>query len=113
MERSWNAVVMNNDQMIKQYTSKCILFCVLSRLPPRLFQLGGGASAAHRFVYGEQMDSNEVDIVENGAIVKVFLLEGALPDNAPADVREAAGPFWDDFGMYRLQVARLQFFAHV
>lgn len=51
------------------------------------------------------MESNEVDIVENGAVVKVFLLEGALPWNAPADVREAAGPFWDDFGMYRLQLA--------
>lgn len=44
------------------------------------------------------MDSNEVDVVENGAIVKVFLLEASLPWNAPQNVREAAGGFWEAFG---------------
>lgn len=46
------------------------------------------------------MDANKVDVVENGAIVKVFLLEAALPWNAPPDFKEAAGPFWDSYGAH-------------
>lgn len=44
------------------------------------------------------MDSNSVDVVENGAIVKVFLLEAALPSNAGDDILNAAGGFWGSYG---------------
>lgn len=44
------------------------------------------------------MDSNEIDVVENGAIVKVFLLEGAFPWNAPAPILDNAGGFFSNFG---------------
>ena len=45
--------------------------------------------------------SNEVDIVENGAIVKVFLLEAPLPSNAGDDIMSGAGPFWEGYGKRR------------
>lgn len=45
----------------------------------------------------EKMD-NEVDIVENGAVVKVFLLEAPLPWNAGDEILSAAGPFWEGYG---------------
>lgn len=45
------------------------------------------------------MDSNEIDVVDNGAIVKVFLLEGAFPWNAPAAILDNAGSFFSNYGM--------------
>lgn len=47
---------------------------------------------------GKDMDSNQVDVVENGAIVKVFLLEGPLPWNAGSAISDSAGPFWESYG---------------
>lgn len=44
------------------------------------------------------MDSNSIDVVDNGAIVKVFLLEAALPSNAGDDILNAAGGFWGSYG---------------
>ena len=44
------------------------------------------------------MDSNEIDVVDNGAIVKVFLLEGAFPWNAPAAILDNAGSFFSNYG---------------
>lgn len=44
------------------------------------------------------MTSNSIDVVENGAIVKVFLLEAALPSNAGDDILNAAGGFWGSYG---------------
>lgn len=47
---------------------------------------------------GRDMDPNKIDVVENGAIVKVFLLEGSLPWNAGPDILDSAGPFWESYG---------------
>lgn len=44
------------------------------------------------------MGSNSIDVVENGAIVKLFLLEAALPSNAGDDILNAAGGFWGSYG---------------
>lgn len=44
------------------------------------------------------MDSNQIDVVENGAIVKVFLLEGPFPWNTPTAILDGAGNFWESFG---------------
>lgn len=41
---------------------------------------------------------NEIDIVENGAVVKIFLLEAPLPWNAGDEILSAAGPFWKGYG---------------
>lgn len=49
-------------------------------------------------VWGSKMDSNEIDVVENGAIVKVFLLEGPFPWNAKEEIVSNAGPFWESYG---------------
>lgn len=46
------------------------------------------------------MDSYQIDVVDNGAIVKVFLLEGAFPWNTPKRILESAGGFWESYGMY-------------
>lgn len=56
------------------------------------------------------MDSNEIDVVDNGAIVKVFLLEGAFPWNAPASVLENAGSFFSNYGMCLYKQASLCLF---
>lgn len=45
------------------------------------------------------MGSNEIDVVDNGAIVKVFLLEGAFPGNAPQAILNNAGAFFSNYGM--------------
>lgn len=44
-----------------------------------------------------QMEPNDIDIVDNGALVKVFLLEAPFPWNAES-LRNSAGNFWDSFG---------------
>lgn len=44
------------------------------------------------------MDSYKIDVVDNGAIVKVFLLEGAFPWNTPKRILESAGGFWESYG---------------
>lgn len=41
---------------------------------------------------------NKINVVENGAIVRVFLLEGAFPHGAPSDVLSKAGAFWESYG---------------
>ncbi|CAM9533609.1 unnamed protein product, partial [Ectocarpus fasciculatus] len=45
------------------------------------------------------MDSNQIDVVENGAIVKVFLLEGPFPWNTPTAILDSAGDFWESFAL--------------
>lgn len=45
------------------------------------------------------MDSSQIDVVDNGAIVKVFLLEGPFPWNTPKRILESAGGFWESYGM--------------
>lgn len=44
------------------------------------------------------MGSNQIDVVDNGAIVKVFLLEGTFPSNTPNAILDSAGSFWESFG---------------
>ena len=47
------------------------------------------------------MGSNEVDVVDNGAIVKVFLLEGAFPSSkvVPDSILDNAGSFFSNYGV--------------
>lgn len=57
------------------------------------------------------MESYQIDVVDNGAIVKVFLLEGAFPWNTPERILDSAGGFWESYGMLPF-VPILLFSAH-
>ncbi|CAN0427059.1 unnamed protein product, partial [Pylaiella littoralis] len=45
------------------------------------------------------MESYQIDVVDNGAIVKVFLLEGAFPWNTPERILDSAGGFWESYAL--------------
>lgn len=68
--------------------------------------LGGGVVGREKSQHSEtevaeeaqvEMDSNEIDVVDNGAIVKVFLLEGAFPWNTPPAILDNSGAFWENY----------------